>query len=240
MTYEKFIGGFEQAKPTARGAMVRCPAHEDKQASLSVGRAQDGGVVLKCFAGCETVEVVRAMGLSMSDLFAEHKKTDANGHAVPVSFFKKKPAKVANPSSPTAKAKPVVDRVYSYTDALGRESYQAVRLIPKSFRQRHGAEGHWTWNMDGVERVLYRLPEVLAAETVWVVEGEKDADNLAALGLCATTNVSGAGKWLDGYTEALKGKDVVVCGDNDEPGRKHADKVFESVAALAKRPSWLS
>ena len=51
--------------------------------------------------------------------------------------------------------------------------------------------------MQGVERVLYRLPEVLAAGEVWVVEGEKDADSLAALGIVATCNAGGAGKWSE-------------------------------------------
>jgi hypothetical protein len=49
--------------------------------------------------------------------------------------------------------------------------------------------GGWAWNLAGVERVLYRLPETLAAiaggATVFVVEGEKDADRLALLGLAA-------------------------------------------------------
>jgi energy-coupling factor transporter ATP-binding protein EcfA2 len=88
--------------------------------------------------------------------------------------------------------------------------------------------------MDGVQRVLYRLPEVVKSSSVWIVEGEKDADNLAALGLCGTCNVGGAGKWLDGYTASLKGKDVILCGDNDEPGQKHVELVFESIATTVR------
>ena len=63
--------------------------------------------------------------------------------------------------------------------------------------------------MEGVERVLYNLPAVTKSQEGWICEGEKDADNLTALGYVATCNVGGAGKWLDGYTESLKGKDVV-------------------------------
>lgn len=235
MTYEKFIARFEKAKPTARGAMVRCPAHEDGQASLSIGRSKDGGVVLKCFAGCETPDVVKALGLEMADLFAEKingANGHVNGHSKPESIFKPKP--VAKPTNNAPKVKPTIEKTYSYTDALGREVYQAVRLKPKSFRQRHGKDGSWIWNMDGVERVLYRLPAVMAAACIWIVEGEKDADNLSELGFCATCNVGGAGKWLDGYNDALAGKEVVVCGDNDEPGKKHVELVFESVSKKAK------
>lgn len=96
-----------------------------------------------------------------------------------------------------------IDTAYSYQDALGREVFQVVRMVPKTLRQRHMANGKWIWNMEGVERVLYRLPEVLKAQRVWIVEGEKDADNVARLGFCATCNVGGAGMWLDAYTDAL-------------------------------------
>jgi 5S rRNA maturation endonuclease (ribonuclease M5) len=88
--------------------------------------------------------------------------------------------------------------------------------------------------MDGVERVLYRLPQISKSQIVWVCEGEKDVENLSLLGIEATCNVGGAGKWLDSYSETLAGKDVVVCGDNDEPGRKHVELVFNSISNISK------
>jgi hypothetical protein len=224
--FEDFIARFDKRTKTARGFMVRCPAHDDGKSSLSVGRAKDGGVLLKCFAGCEAAGIVGAMGLEMKDLFAAEAKRDFKPYKTPP------PKPKSEPLPPGVK--PEIEKIYSYTDALGRELYQALRLKPKSFRQRHSVNGKWIWTMDGVERVLYRLPEVVKSETVWIVEGEKDADNLVALGFCATCNVGGAGKWLDGYTDTLKGKDVVICGDNDEPGRKHVELVFDSVANQAK------
>jgi replicative DNA helicase len=161
----------------------------------------------------------------MKDLF----KTE------PKKSFTPKYKTEAKPTEDQPKMKPVIETTYSYTDALGRELFQAVRLKPKSFRQRHkDGKGNWVWSMDGVERVLYRLPEVILAQQVWIVEGEKDADNLNALGYCATCNVGGAGKWLDGYTASLAGKDVVICGDNDEPGKKHVELVFDSIASKVK------
>lgn len=72
-------------------------------------------------------------------------------------------------------------------------------------------------------------------------EGEKDCINLGKLGFVATTNVGGAGKWLDSYSDVLAGKDVIICGDNDpdredgsNPGRDHVQKVFDSIAGKAK------
>jgi len=229
MTYEAFIARFHETKPNSSGGvMVQCPAHEDKTASLAVGRGKDQKVVLKCFANCTTEDVVRSLGLTMKDLFpaTPEKKFHLNGN-VKNSLFGKKAATLP-------KVKPVIEKIYSYTDALGRELYQAVRLKPKDFRQRHQVNGEWVWKMDGVERVLYRLPEVQQAKQVWIVEGEKDADNLAAIGCCATCNVGGAGKWLDGYTSCLAGKEIVLCGDNDKAGQEHIELVHDSVAAKVR------
>jgi hypothetical protein len=102
---------------------------------------------------------------------------------------------------------------YPYQDASGRHVYDVRRYEPKDFRSYNVATGKL--GLDGATRVLYRLPEVLKAETVWIVEGEKDADGLAAIGMAATTNTGGALKWEDSYTECLAGKDILLCGDSD-------------------------
>lgn len=137
--------------------------------------------------------------------------------------------KTAEPS----KAKIV--KGYNYTDENGLTLFQVCRFDPKTFRQRHkAADGTTVWGMDGVRRVLYNLPAVLAADEIVIVEGEKDADNLNAIGLTATCNVGGAGKWLDSYTEAVAGKNVIVCPDNDEPGLKHRDLILASIIGKAK------
>jgi replicative DNA helicase len=134
---------------------------------------------------------------------------------------------------------------------------------PKEFRQRrrHPADGCWVWgNREGayrksqggdwylakgepvpgdtqlpdVRRVLYRLPGVLQAETVYLVEGEKDVGTLESAGLVATTNSGGAAqKWLPEYTEALRGRRVVIIPDNDEPGRKRAKSIERELAGKA-------
>ena len=141
-----------------------------------------------------------------------------------------KPAKVE-----VAKVKPEIDKIYSYQNEFGEEVFQAIRLRPKSFRQRHrNAAGNWEWTMDGVSRVLYRLPELQKSETVAIAEGEKDAETLTALGFCGTCNVGGAGKWLDGYTDSIAGKHVVIFGDNDEAGKAHVKLIFNSIAGKTK------
>ncbi|MBF6022860.1 AAA family ATPase [Lysobacter niastensis] len=125
---------------------------------------------------------------------------------------------------------------YDYFDESGELLYQVVRKPGHKFLQRQPEGSGWAWNLKGVTPVLYRLPELLArpTDTVFVVEGEKDADNLAALGLLATTNSGGAGKWRDAYADVLTGRDVVVLPDNDAPGRAHAEAIVASLAGKAR------
>jgi len=129
--------------------------------------------------------------------------------------------------------------IYDYHDAEGEVLHQTFRFKPKNFRQRRRAvanekpaEDGWVYFLEGIEPVLYRLPDILKAdeeEPVYFVEGEKDAETLREMGLLATSVPMGAGKWRESYTAALKGKWVVVLGDNDEAGRKHVFKVCEAL-----------
>jgi len=125
--------------------------------------------------------------------------------------------------------KPRIVATYDYRDEAGTVLYQAVRYEPKDFKQRRpdGRSG-WIWRLGDVSRVLYRLPELLQADPsqlVFVVEGEKDADNLRAIGLVATTCAMGAGKWRPEYSQALRGRHVILIPDNDDAGRDHVRAV---------------
>lgn len=131
---------------------------------------------------------------------------------------------------------------YTYYDANGAMAYQVVRYYrngEKRFFQRHLAEsGQMVNGMVGVDRVLYRLPELTQAiakgQQVYVVEGEKDVEMLRMRGVVATTNVGGAGKWSAAYSETLRGADVIILPDNDAPGEQHAQQVRQSLHGIAK------
>jgi hypothetical protein len=87
-------------------------------------------------------------------------------------------------------------QIYDYTDETGSLLYQVLRYEPKDFRQRRpDGNGGWIWNLDGVRRVIYRLPDFLKwpDATAFICEGEKDADRVASLNYCATTVAHG--KW---------------------------------------------
>jgi hypothetical protein len=135
---------------------------------------------------------------------------------------------------------------YDYTDEKGEFQFQVVRYEPKAFLQRrrvvkaNGAAASIDWenNVKGTRRLLYHLPEVLAADEVILVKGEKDADRLRGLGFVATCNPGGActspAKWLKNYTDSLEGKRVAIFPDNDVPGRKHAEVVAQAIRHRVK------
>jgi putative DNA primase/helicase len=209
------LGRLRGVKQHQSGWQAICPAHEDRRASLSVGVGDDGKVLLRCHAGCKVEDIVIALGLGMADLFP---------HDAPVRVPQRR-----------------IVRVYNYTDESGTLLYQAVRYQPKDFRQRQpDGKGGWLWNLRGARRVLYRLPEIIAAsqdQAVFIVEGEKDADRLAKENILATTCAMGAGKWRPEYNDALAGRHIVILPDNDEPGRAHAEQValaLNGVAASVK------
>jgi putative DNA primase/helicase len=132
-----------------------------------------------------------------------------------------------------------VVETYCYRHQAGSLRSQTVRYEPKRFSQRQpDGTGGWIWNLDSVELVPYRLPELLAAppdKTVFIPEGEKDVEALRGLGLVATCNAMGAGKWREEFGRHLEGRDVVVLPDNDEAGRAHGRDVAGMLAGHAAR-----
>jgi putative DNA primase/helicase len=206
MTSRELSALIPDAKLHGEWYQALCPGHDDQRQSLSF-RDGDRGVIVKCHAGCTVEQIAAALGIRVADLFYD------NGAAT---------------------AKRIV-ATYPYVDEHGQLLYEVIRYAPKSFKQRQpdGADG-WLWNLNGIRRVLYRLPELHGHATLFLVEGEKDADRLWSLGLPATTNSGGAGKWTDDYTRQLAAagvRDVLILPDNDVPGDQHAQQVAQSCHA---------
>lgn len=126
---------------------------------------------------------------------------------------------------------------YDYHDEDGNLLYQVCRLPNKAFPQRRrGDNGEWLWGLGDTRRVPYRLPELLPtdpAEWVYVPEGEKDVEALVRLGLVATCNSEGAGKWRAEFGPYFKGRQVAILPDNDPPGQAHAQDVAHKLATFA-------
>lgn len=206
MEIHKVLASLQGVQKHSGYYLAHCPAHDDAKSSLSISQ-KNGKILLKCHAGCSVEMILGALGLSWDTLFM------GNGDG----------------------AKPKIDKAYDYLDESGRLLYQTVRFFPKDFRQRRpDGQGDWKWNLKGVNLVPYNLPEVIKSSSVFIVEGEKDADRLNAFGLCATTSPLGAGKWRDTYNPYFSDKHVSILSDNDDPGRQHAEDIAKGLLGVAQ------
>jgi hypothetical protein len=158
-------------------------------------------------------------------------------------------AALAGPATSTSVASPAPAPVpkrtlvcnYDYTDVDGKLVYQVQRYSldngSKTFLQRRpNGRGDWitTKVFEGISRIPYRLPDLAKYPhgSVFVTEGEKDADNVGALGLCATTVAGGV--WTADCTLPLTGRDVLILEDNDVAGRQHSIRAAEALHGIAK------
>lgn len=198
-----------KVKPGGAGVVVvRCPAHDDRNPSLSVWYDDKGKAAFNCHRGCDHKSILMAMPQAARE--------------VAEATFKTAPVTVLVPSRKTADG----SIRYPYHNLDGTLAYHIVRGPDKQFRL----------DPRGASPILYNLPQIAEAlgdgEPVWVVEGEKDADTLTAYGLAATTAPFGAGKFdkVDS-TLLAAAPEVYVIPDNDDPGRKHAEQVASLTGA---------
>lgn len=216
--YEKYL---EKVKKIGNGMEYSaiCPFHDDTKPSFNFNN-ENG--LYHCHGCNESGDIIT--------FFAKRHNLDAK------KDFPKIVKQIANDFGITDdETPPALVKTYEYIDENGNNLFQVCRYEPKTFRQRHkDGSGKWINNMDGVRRILYRLPDVINANEVCIVEGEKDADNVSALGFCGTTCPMGAGKWRAEYSECMKDKDVILIPDNDEKGRAHMLQVAQSLEGIAK------
>lgn len=207
--------------------IAKCPVHGDTHQSLSVGVGEDGRILLNCFAGCETTDIVDALDLKMQDLFPEKEKT--------LEF---KPE-------------------HFYRDENGNVIAKKERWtgIKKGFTwYRPDNAGGWIKGIgEGLDKVaisLYNLDSVMWAKPetpIYIVEGEKDVDTLTSYGLIATTTPNGANtKWGDPlYVAPFKDRNVYIIPDNDKAGYQYSQsaaialsKIAQSIKLLDLRNIW--
>lgn len=188
-----------------------CPGHDTPQKHLSIKDAGDKSLVM-CFGSHTYEDICQALGYD-SLTYTPTKVTPVGGKS------------------------PKIVATYDYLDEHEQLLYQVVRYDPKDFRQRHkNGNGEWVWNLDGCRRVLYHLDRLqkVKGETVIVVEGEKDCDNLWNCGYISTTSPQGANAWRPEYADFLKDKYVCIIPDKDPPGFAYARQVARSLQGKAK------
>ena len=249
MNYDTSLNLSLQSVARALGGVVRNgevrapgPGHSPKDRSLSVkvdSTAPDGFVV-HSFAGDDPLgarDYVRERcGLPAFGSNGGHKPIEIQTAAPtrPVLDDATIAAALASiKTTPPQRHGAKIVKTYDYTDADGTLLYQVCRLEPKSFRQRRpDGKGGYVWDV-GERRVVYRLPELVAwpSATIFLTEGEKDADCLSSLGCVATTVASG--KWTPECIQALAGRDVWILADNDAAGEKRAREAAEALNGTA-------
>jgi putative DNA primase/helicase len=187
------------------GYMARCPVHDDSTSSLSIDQ-KDGRLLVKCMANCDQSTVVDA--LKSRNLW---------------------------PSLPAQEAKPKREIAALYDYCIdGKLVFQAIRYEPKRFSQRRpNGNGGWIYNLEGIETFPYNLDAVSASQWVVIVEGEKDVENLKAIGITATCNPMGAGKWRKSYNKHFAGKSVAILVDADDIGRRHGQDIAQNLYQIA-------
>lgn len=246
---DALIGALDEkgCGPDPRRHRSRCPAHEDRNPSLGFGVKPDGWVWVKCHAGCSRAEILEALGLTWKDLAppidAAPELPPFRPRLVPDTPepIDAGPGASDTPPGEWTPCGPAVAS-YVYTDEQGEPLYTVCRTADKQFpawRPEPAARYGRRWNLNGTRRVLYRLPDVIAArdrgDTIWLVEGEKDVHALVKAGATATCNPGGVGGgWRTEYTETLQGAVVVIVADRDKPGRDHAAAVARALDGTAK------
>lgn len=212
-----------------------CSRHRngDKSPSLGITEGSNGQALIHCLAGGTPEDVLGSIGLMLSDLFPAPGRNGSCKTSVRAAGR----VKISNQAEETVSGR--IAWAYDYTDENGTLLYQNVRYEPKNFKQRRPkAGGGWVYSTTGIKRVLYRLPEVKEAvaleRSILIVEGEKDADRLVALGFTATTS-SNATSWRPEFADDLAGADVVLIPDRDKPGDGYRDAIGSSLKGKAKR-----
>lgn len=216
--FSSFIGRFDYAKETPRGSgqwLCRCPAHDDRKASLSIKNDAAGDrILVHCQAGCDTEDVLSAVGYTMRDI---------------------QPGDPARPLEPWEKN---LTAEYRYKTSDGRYLYSKLRyegegIQGKDIRYARIENGHYTPGKGDVDPLLYNLSALRHAiklgKTIYYVEGEKDVETLRKYGLTATT-AGGVADWKSVFAnEFLGAKEVVIIADRDAPGRDLAEQVSRDI-----------
>ena len=235
-----------------------CPLHEERTPSFTIDPAKNLFHCFGCGAGGSVIDLHAALGgIAIGEAMRELSPGGGNGAPGPPYHCghhiktNRRPTSEESTASMKPSTAPPTHEVaaYDYHDATGRVRFQVVRYeyvdaetkeTRKAFKQCQVVNGARVWNMDGVERLPYRLPELLAAPaSTWIVEGEKDVETLRAIGQTATCNPGGAGKWLPAFSQHLKGQCVYICADRDDVGQKHGRQVLKALEGIVEWAKWV-
>lgn len=230
---ERLLSKLSDARKSGSGWSARCPAHDDRHASLSVSAVNDGTALVKCHAGCATSAIVAALGLGLADLFPA-KPTAPRPNRGDQAYPSANAAVTALERRHGRRS-----ALWTYHDAAGNPVGLVVRWDkPDGKEIRPVARFADGWRVKAMlePRPVHGLPDLARATSVIVVEGEKCADAARSLGFVATTSAGGSQAANKSDWRALAGKEVWILPDNDEPGRRYAEAVAGILVMLTPVP----
>lgn len=213
----RLLGLLDKVKKSGTGYEARCPGtrhkNEDKHPSLSLGLGYDGRVLLNCHAGCDTDDVLAAVGLAWTDLFEK----SSTGNVVRRY------------------------RLMNGAGTVVAEHVREELTGDKKLWWEHGGKAGLN-GTPLADLPLYRQPELentAANVPVIVTEGEKAADALAELGLLAVGTVTGAaGTPSAAVLSILVGREVWLWPDNDDVGRQHMERIARQLSGVVRWVDW--
>jgi hypothetical protein len=233
VTYDAFIDVLEargcNPKPQAGGHSAHCPAHQDDNPSFTTAPGTDG-ILVKCWsAGCEWDEILAALDLPKNALFYDAGRGEFKGVV-------KQPEGWWNYHDADGVFWYQV-RKYRWQD--GRKTFQQWHMENEDGEIVHNGYGaKWVPNLKGCPRLLYRLPLLADARDktgpVYIVDGEKDADEIIKHGRTATCASGGASTWLAVYVKWFLEHDVIIVKDKDPAGDAWAETIYDSLEWIAR------
>lgn len=223
--YESNLQYFKISKRYGDKTQCRCPAHDDKQASLTITKGRKC-TLFYCHAGCTVDDILSAAGLDKKDTFYDKEPQRTNWRAYVESREKRK-----------------IQAVYNYVSCNGSYAFTKIRLDGKKL----------LYGILENERFSYGLPRstpkkslkaiygsvkalnkaITEGKPIFIPEGEKDVDTLTKQGYTAFT-YGGVNDWQADFAELVKGADVVVFADNDIPGKAVADTILRDIQSVVK------
>jgi len=261
LTLRDVLARLESVEANGDQFAACCPAHEDTNPSLSIDENAEGRILLNCKAGCTFDAICAALDVEPYQLAPKDdpvpQKTKSRERRKLLRSVKSEEAKrSSSPQATRAAWKPTrrreaarypyfegdqcVAEIRRYEVEEGHEAYPDKTFRPFAYKpheEEADARG-FVWGLRGLDLPLYMQQEAQHAieegDVVFVVEGEKDVDNLAALGLSAVTCAGGAKKWKPRHTQALAKGRIVVVPDLDATGRDHAKTVAHEIAQIAE------
>lgn len=223
--YESNLHHFKISKQYGDKAQCKCPAHDDKLASLTVSKGKKC-TLFYCHAGCRLDDILTAAGLEKKDTYYDVDPQQTNWRAFVESREKRK-----------------IEAVYNYISLNGSCSFTKLRLEGKKIIYGMLKNDRFTYGLGHdtprkTYKAIYGSVQALnkaisEGKPVFIVEGEKDVDTMAKQGYTAFT-YGGVNDWQADFATLVQGAEVYILADNDQAGRRVAETIFNDVQAVAK------